>query len=453
MAMWERSLSAISDDNQGGNTDVGRASAAPLLFETEGGLVVVQNGRVLASQPATKKNPDRLKDVAKLGEKAKSIGVMVIGVADREAAGVLEGIGLETVMVTGEQRDALNADKLGIMVRAGFALDEAAAVEIVRGGALAAAEEKISEESSREDLHLVHAIQGLDELDRFLNITTERVAEWYGLHFPELQALIADNVALAKLIVESGGQRANFDEEKLQGKGFSDKKIEAIFTAAERSKGGTATERDMNRTVALAEVGLAVAAEREKLAEYVESTMKRIAPNTTDVAGATIGARLIAKVGGLDRLARLPASTIQVLGAEKALFRALRTGSRPPKHGILFQHEAVHTAPKWQRGKIARALANKIAIAARIDYYRGEKDGALTATLEKRLDEIRIKYKEPREPAPFKQRSFGDDRKRSRQGKKGPRREGRRGREGGPYKEPGSRDLDLRGRPRKDRRD
>jgi nucleolar protein 56 len=450
--MREQSLPDISDDDQKDSGNEGSVSVPVLLFETEGGLVVVQGGKVLASQPSTAKNSDRLKDVSRIGEKAKSLGVTVVGVADREAAGVLEGMGLETVAATEAQMDALRADKLGIMVRAGFALDEAAAVEIVRGGALAAAEEKISEESSREDLHLVHAIQGLDELDRFLNITTERVAEWYGLHFPELQALIADNVALAKLIVETGGKRTNFDEEKLQGKGFSDKKIEAILTAAERSKGGTVTERDMNRTVALAEVGLAVAAEREKLAEYVESTMKKIAPNTTDVAGATIGARLIARAGGLDRLARLPASTIQVLGAEKALFRALRTGSRPPKHGILFQHEAVHTAPKWQRGKIARALANKIAIAARIDYYRGEKDGALTATLEKRLDEIRIKYKEPKEPAPFKQRSFGDDRKRPRQGNKGPRRQGRKGGEGGPYKEPDSRDRDLRRRPRQDRR-
>ncbi|MDA4135316.1 MAG: hypothetical protein OK441_07080, partial [Thaumarchaeota archaeon] len=108
---------------------------------------------------------------------------------------------------------------------------------------------------------------------------------------------------------------------------------------------------------------------------------------------------------------------------------------------------------RWVRGKIARALANKIAIAARIDYYRGEKEGGLTATLEKRLDEIRIKYKEPREPEPSKQRSYGDDRKRSRQGNKGPRRQGRKGGEGGLYKEPGPRDRDIRRKPRQDRRD
>jgi nucleolar protein 56 len=142
-------------------------------------------------------------------------------------------------------------------------------------------------------------------------------------------------------------------------------------------------------------------------------------------------------------LARLPASTIQVLGAEKALFRALRTGARPPKHGILFQHDAVHTAPKWQRGKIARALANKIAIAARIDFYRGEKEGGLTATLEKRLDEIRIKYKEPKEGF-VADRSFRDD-KRPRFGK------GRK--ERAPYKKPRPGRENVWRRPRQDRRE
>ena len=92
----------------------------------------------------------------------------------------------------------------------------------------------------------------------------------------------------------------------------------------------------------------------------------------------------------------MPASTIQVLGAEKALFRSLKTGARPPKHGILFQHPLIHTAPKWQRGKIARAVASKVAIAARIDYYRhAGKDSSIQDRLNTRLTEIREKYKEP----------------------------------------------------------
>ena len=410
-----------------------------VLFETEAGFVLLRGTKVIGSE---RKGQFRAQAIVKIGERARADGVESVKVADPSASQELGRLGFAVSALTESELQELNSQKIAIMVRAGLAADDQEALEIVRQGALQAAEKKISEESSRADLQLVHAIQGLDELDRFLNISSERVAEWYSLHFPELQAMIGDNLALSRMIIENGS-RDQFTEEKLEGKGLSDKKVEAILLAAERSKGGTITERDLGRIVGLAEIAIAVSSDREKLAEYVESTMKRIAPNTTNVAGATIGARLIARAGGLENLARLPASTIQVLGAEKALFRALRTGARPPKHGILFQHDAVHSAPKWQRGKIARALANKIAIAARIDFYRGEKEDSLTGTLEKRLDEIRVKYKEPRETVEPK-RSFRDD-KRPRYGK------GRKGR--GFYKEPGSGHQDLRRRPHQDRRD
>ena len=124
--------------------------------------------------------------------------------------------------------------------------------------------------------------------------------------------------------------------------------------------------------------------------------MKKIAPNITAIAGPTIGARLLAKAGGLEKLARLPASTIQVLGAEKALFRALRKGTKPPKHGILFQHPWVHGTPRWQRGKIARVIAAKLALAARIDLYRGELVKELVEKLKERIKEIKKKYPRPK---------------------------------------------------------
>ena len=159
--------------------------------------------------------------------------------------------------------------------------------------------------------------------------------------------------------------------------------------------GGTTSEGDLARVKTLAHLAVQLGSIRDSLNGYVESQMKKVSPNVAEVAGATIGARLMAKAGGLDRLAVLPASTIQILGAEKALFRSLRTGARPPKHGILFQHQAVHTAPKWQRGKIARTLANKIAIAARVDYYRGSEDPTIKEGLDKRLESIKERYKEP----------------------------------------------------------
>ena len=273
-------------------------------------------------------------------------------------------------------------------------VDEEPSLETIRERSIAAAEEAIRKSGSRPDLHLVQAIQALDDLDKFLNITSTRAAEWYGLHFPELTQIVQDNVALCRIII-AAGRRDGFTPELLQGRGFTEKKVEAILTARDRSKGGEITDGDLARVKALSSLSVELSGERDRLSEYVEGAMKRIAPNVCQVAGATIGARLMAKAGGLDRLAMLPASTIQILGAEKALFRALRTGARPPKHGILFQHEAVHSAPKWQRGKIARTIANKIAIAARVDYYRGSEEASIKVGLDKRLASIREKYKEP----------------------------------------------------------
>ncbi len=276
---------------------------------------------------------------------------------------------------------------------------EAQNIEALRQKSIAAAEEAIRQASSRPDLHLVQAIQALDDTDKYLNITATRASEWYGLHFPELAQMVQDNVALCKMISEIGG-RGGYSADSLAGRGFTDKKVEAIMEAKERSKGGDISDGDIARVRSLASLAVQLSALRGGLNDYVESQMKRVAPNVAEVAGATIGARLMAKAGGLDRLAIIPASTIQILGAEKALFRSLRTGARPPKHGILFQHQAVHTAPKWQRGKIARTLANKIAIAARVDYYRGSEDPTIKAGLDKRLAGIKERYKEPPQRQP-----------------------------------------------------
>ena len=127
--------------------------------------------------------------------------------------------------------------------------------------------------------------------------------------------------------------------------------------------------------------------------------MEEVAPNTKAVAGALLGARLIAIAGSLQNLAMRPASTIQVLGAEKALFRSLKTGARPPKHGLIFQHALLHDAKRWQRGKIARVIAGKLAIAARADAFGGRYVGdKLKADIDKRIAEIQEKYKEPPPP-------------------------------------------------------
>jgi nucleolar protein 56 len=363
------------------------------IYTTEAGSILLKGDETVGSG----------KGASQLLERAKQMGATSVVVTNEDEVSSARGAGLQATLIRPEDKERLDADKVGLIVRAKLAPSEAAALEIIRQQSIAAAEAAIREASSRPDLQLVQAIQALDETDKHLNIVSTRTAEWYGLHFPELTQMMQDNIALCRMISEVG-TRDGYTAGNLAGRGLTEKKIEAILDAAGRSKGGEISDADMNRVKALAALAVTLSGERDKLNSYVEDAMKRIAPNVSEVAGYTIGARLMAKAGGLDRLAILPASTIQILGAEKALFRALRTGARPPKHGILFQHQEVHMAPKWQRGKIARTLANKIAISARVDRFRGTADPSLKAGLDKRLERIKEKYKEPpkRPAAPWR---------------------------------------------------
>ena len=128
--------------------------------------------------------------------------------------------------------------------------------------------------------------------------------------------------------------------------------------------------------------------------------MNNVAPNLAIILGTGVAARMLSRTGSLKKLSSLPASTIQVLGAERALFRSLKTGAPPPKHGILFQHTLVHAAPRWQRGKIARAVAAKAVIAARVDVYGNGVNATLMEKLNLRIKEIDTKYSDAPEPRP-----------------------------------------------------
>ena len=175
--------------------------------------------------------------------------------------------------------------------------------------------------------------------------------------------------------------------------------------AAESSMGADIAERGFQQIQELAKNCFEFYELRKNMENYVDRTMEEMAPNVRAVAGALLGARLIAMAGSLQNLAMRPASTIQVIGAEKALFRSLKTGARPPKHGLIFQHTLLHDAKRWQRGKIARVIAGKLAIAARADAFGGHFIGErLKADINKRIDEIHEKYKEPPPPKETKPR-------------------------------------------------
>jgi len=152
----------------------------------------------------------------------------------------------------------------------------------------------------------------------------------------------------------------------------------------------------------LAKLYLDMQAIRGNLTDYIDDAMKDVAPNIRELTGSLLGARLIALAGSLMKLALMPASTIQVLGAEKALFRALRGKGKPPKHGVIFQHPEIFRSPRWQRGKIARALAAKLAIAAKADAFTGNFIAPrLKEEFMRRVQEVKTIYAKPppRKPA------------------------------------------------------
>jgi nucleolar protein 56 len=185
------------------------------------------------------------------------------------------------------------------------------------------------------------------------------------------------------------GDRENFTEKMLEKEGIPSSKIKVIVRLAETSMGANLSQTDLLHIQSLCENILNQYRLREKLEHYLEKIMKEVAPNIEAIIGPLLGARLIALAGGLTNLAKMPSSTIQVLGAEKALFRSLKTGTPPPKHGIIFQHTLLHEAKKKQRGKIARAMAGKLAIAARADAFGSRFIGEqLKTSLEKRIEEI-----------------------------------------------------------------
>ena len=266
---------------------------------------------------------------------------------------------------------------------------------------------KVRKAAEKRDLLVVQAIQAIDDLDKTVNIFMGRIREWYGLHFPELDRLVEKHETYARLAIDLG-KRENFNAEGLEKAGLPKTRSEQIADVAQKSMGADLEENDLAQIQTVCRDTLQLYDARQSLESYMDSLMEEVAPNTKALVGSLLGARLIALTGGLSNMARLPASTIQVLGAEKALFRSLKAGTRPPKHGIIFQHTLIHEAKRWQRGKIARAIAGKLAIAARIDAYSNRHIGeSLKAGLEKRIKEIQEKYAEPppvKQPPPLQRR-------------------------------------------------
>ncbi|KAF4213484.1 hypothetical protein CNMCM8980_010571 [Aspergillus fumigatiaffinis] len=227
------------------------------------------------------------------------------------------------------------------------------------------ARHKLKFSPDKIDTMIVQAIGLLDDLDKELNTYAMRVKEWYGWHFPELAKILNDNIAYAKLVLKVG-MRSNWETadlaeilpEELEG---------TVKAAADRSMGTEISQEDLENIQALAEQVVGFAEYRQQLAGYLTARMNAIAPNLTALVGELVGARLIAHAGSLTNLSKSPASTIQILGAEKALFRALKTKHDTPKYGLIYHASLIGQATGKNKGKMARVLAAKASLGLRVD--------------------------------------------------------------------------------------
>lgn len=245
----------------------------------------------------------------------------------------------------------------------------------------------IKAEGERKDLLIVQLINAVDELTKSLNLLSMKVRELYGLHFPELNKVVDRHETYLKL-TSNLGYRDAFSLETLTGMGMDEKTALKIANAASSSIGGDLPEESIKNIQDFSSSILSLFSLKRRMEEYLGKLMEEVAPNVKSIAGPMVGARLIALAGGLRNLSKMPASKIQVLGAEKALFRALRTGTKPPKHGVIFQHPDVHSTKRKLRGRVSRLLSNKITIAARMDAFTGKVDPSLKEDYLEKLKRI-----------------------------------------------------------------
>ena len=335
-------------------------------------------------------------------ELVKYLSAMQTGVktSDESLLALLKKSSIDARMMEGKELEDIQTTKPQIIVDSGFADNLKDALELLRDFSLGLASSRITDVSGSPDMHIIQAISTLDEIDKITNTMSSGLREWYGLHFPELENIVDGINGYAHTVI--GGKRSNLTREIFEAAGFTESKIEMILLAASNSRGADISDVNLSIVQSIAKQIIDFDKLRERLHEHIETEMNANAPNLSAILGATVGARILRKAGSLKRVATLPASTIQVLGAEKALFRSLKTGSQPPKHGLLFQHAMVHAAPRWQRGKVARAIAAKAVIAARVDVYGKGLNETLLEKLNIRVDEIGKKYEKPveREPMP-----------------------------------------------------
>lgn len=318
---------------------------------------------------------------------------VTLGVSDKILAGSIKAsfpnIELETAEsseIVGDQLRGLrlHSDKLLKQLREG----DTNTAQLGLGHAYSRAKVKFSVQ--KNDNHIIQSIAILDQLDKAINTFSMRVREWYSWHFPELVKIVSENQKYAKVALFVK------DKKTLSGDSLHDLATiveddedvaKSIIDAAKTSMGQEIGVADMENVTLFAQRVVSLANYRKTLHAYLVSKMGVVAPNLAALIGEIVGARLISHAGSLTNLSKYPASTVQILGAEKALFRALKTKGNTPKYGLLYHSSFIGRAGQKNKGRISRFLANKCSIASRIDNFTETPSTAYGLALKQQVEE------------------------------------------------------------------
>jgi len=260
---------------------------------------------------------------------------------------------------------------------------------------------KVKFNVNRVDNMIIQSISLLDQLDKDLNTFSMRVREWYSWHFPELVKIVNDNEQFARLTIIIG-DKATLNEDKLPAitevVKNDESKAKQVLDAARMSMGTDISDIDLMNIERFARQVVSLTKYRQELHAYLTKKMNDVAPNLSALIGEQVGARLISHAGSLTSLAKYPASTVQILGAEKALFRSLKTKGNTPKYGLIFNSTFIGRAAPKNKGRIARYLANKCSIASRIDSFADVPSDTVGTKLRDQVEERLEFYKSGKAP-------------------------------------------------------
>lgn len=254
---------------------------------------------------------------------------------------------------------------------------------------------KVKFNVNKSDNMIIQAIALLDTLDKDVNTFVMRVREWYSWHFPELVKVVSDNYLYSKLVllIKDKGTLSDDSIPALKEVLGDEEQAKEVVDAAKASMGQDISPIDLINIEAFAKRVISLAEYRHKLFAYLQDKMGIVAPNLGALVGELVAARLISHAGSLTNLAKYPASTVQILGAEKALFRALKTKGNTPKYGLIFHSSFIGRAKQRNKGRISRYLANKCSIASRIDAFADHSTKAFGEAMKEQVEE-RLRFYE-----------------------------------------------------------